>query len=292
VPWWVLAGVALVACALAALGRAIATKGVYALAPRYVSVSQYVLVALVALGALLAARGPRARAVVALVALVLAAPVAAGWSAGVDGMRAWQTARLQARTSLLFIQDFSPRFIRRLDYQWETARSYAEILDRYGYLDPPLARAARPDAFETVALEKDGGRGRIRDAHAVDDRLLVRGEAALAHGRPAHGVLLTVGKGSERRVVGIGEGRSRPAGRPYLHDHLFGEVELDPEEPTGLWRAKVDMTRLPNSRVVYVDAFLVDSGRMRIYPLAQRVSISRDGGRAQVEVLPAAGESR
>lgn len=291
IPWWILAGVALMSCALAALGRAVATKGIYALAPRYVSVSQYVLVALVALGALLALRGARARAVVTVVALVLIAPVAGGWHAGIQGMRAWQTARLQARTSLLFIQDFSPRFIRRLDYQWETARAYAESLDRYAYLDPPLARSLRPDAFEVVSLEEDGVSGRIRAAHAVGDRLLVRGEAALAHGRPAHGVLLTVGDGSERRVVGIGEGRSRPEGRVYLHDHLFGEVELDPDEPTGLWRAKVDLARLPDAPVVHVQAFLVDSGRMRIYPLAQSVSISRGAGRAQVELVPAAGQA-
>ncbi len=291
VPWWVLAGATLVACGLAALGRAVATNGLYALAPRYVSVSQYALVALVALGALLAARGPRARALVLALAVALAMPVLAGWKAGIEGMRAWQTARLQARTSLLFIEEFTPRFVRRLDFGWETVRDSARVLDRYGYLDPPLARSSRPDAFLVAPLEGDAATGRISGAHAAGQRLVVRGDAALAGGRPAHGVLLTVGGGRERRVVGIGEGRSRPLGRAYLHDHLFGEVELDPEEPTGVWKAKVEMARLPGDPVVYVDAFLVDAGRMRLYPLAQRVSFSRADVRVEVEPVPAMGET-
>lgn len=292
IPWFVLAGVALMACALAALGRAVPTNGLYALAPRYVSVSQYVLVALVALGAQLASRGPRARLAVVATALVLLAPVAAGWKAGIHGMRAWQTARLQARTSLLFIREFSPRFIHRLEHDWDTARAGAEVLDRYGYLDPPLARSSRPDAFEVASLDDDAATGRVRGAHMAGNRLVVRGDGALAGGRPAHGVLLTVGDGAERRVVGIGEGRSRPEGRAYLYEHLFGEVELDPDEPTGLWRAKVDLDRLPDAPTVVVQAFLVDSGRMRIYPLEPRISITRGTGRVKIEQLPGAREAR
>ena len=291
VPWLVLAGAALLGCGLAALGRAVPTNGLYALTPRYVSVSQYVLVSLVALGALLAGRGPRARAWVLAVAMALAVPVAAGWKVGIDGMRAWQTARLQARTSLLFIEDFEPRFVHRLDYTWEMARDAARMMDRHGYLDPPLARRARPDAFQVVPLAGDGATGRIRVARAAGEQLVVRGDAALEGGRPAHGVLLTVGDGPERRVVGIGEGRSRPAGRPYLHDHLFGEVELDPEEPTGVWSAKLDLARLPDSPAFHVDAFVVDAGRMRLYPIPQRVSVSRADGRLEVELLPSRGES-
>ena len=286
VPWLVLAGVALAACGLAALGRAIPTNSLYALAPRYVSVSQHVLVALVALGALLASRSPRARVLVTLAAVALAAPVAAGWKAGVDGMRAWQTARLQARTSLVFIRDFEPRFVRRLGLDYETVRIGAEELDRHGYLDPPLARDARPDAFQIAAPGSDGASGGIQRARAAGSQLVIDGDAALGRGRDAHGVLLTVGAEDGRRVVGIGEWRARPAGRLYLHDHLFGEVELDPATPTGLWKAKVDLDRLPDAPAVDVEAFAVDAHRMRLHPLPQRIRVTRSDGALRVERLP------
>jgi hypothetical protein len=123
------------------------------------------------------------------------------------------------------------------------------------------------------------------------DRLVVHGSAALAGDRPAHGVLLTVGERTGRRVVGIGEGRTRPHARqPYLHDHLFNEVELDPDEPVGLWRAKVDLARLPDA-VVRIDAWVVDAGRMLLHPLPQRIVLDRAaGGDGRVRVISRAEE--
>ncbi len=285
-PWIVLAGVTLIACGLTALGRAVPTNALYALAPRYVSVSQYALVALVALGALLATRSPRARLVVVAVAGLLALPVAAGWKAGVDGMVGWQTTRLQARTSLLFIRDFAPRYVKRLDRDYEMVRGPAETLDRYGYLDPPLARDRRPDAFEFAQPGVDGVSGRIDSARVGPGRLSVRGHAALGRGpgREAHGVLLTLGDEGARRVVGIGEGRARPPGRLYRHDHLHGEIELDPAKPTDVWRARVDAAQLPEAPVVHIEAFVVDSDRMRLHPLPQRLRVTRSAGELRVEV--------
>jgi hypothetical protein len=285
-PWIVLAGTTLIACGLAALGRAVPTNALYALAPRYVSVSQYALVALVALGALLACRSPRARVVVVAIAGLLALPVAAGWRAGVDGMGGWQTARLQARTSLLFIRDFAPRYVKRLDRDYAMVRGPAEALDRYGYLDPPLARDRRPDAFEFAQPGADGVSGDIEAARVGPGRLAARGHAALGWrpGREAHGVLLTVGDEGARRVVGIGEGRARPPGRLYRHDHLHGEIELDPAKPTGVWRAKVDVAQLPEAPVVQIEAFVVDADHMRLHPLPQRLRVTRSAGELRVEV--------
>jgi hypothetical protein len=286
VPWLILAGATLVACALAALGRAVPTNGLYALAPRYVSVSQYALVALVALGALLAARGPRSRAVVLAVAVVLAAPVAAGWKVGIQGMRAWQTARLEARTSLLFIRDFAPRYILRLDSDYDAVRANADRMDRHGYLDPPLARDARPDAFEIAEPGGNAADGGIDRARAAGQRLVVHGHAALAPGRNAHGVLLAVQGGQGLRVVAVGEGRSRPAGAVYLHDHLHSEVELDPDAPTGNWKAKLELARLPAAPSVHIEAYAVDAERMRLHRLPQDIRVSRDP-ELRVELVPA-----
>lgn len=286
VSWLVLAGATLVACALAALGRAVPTNGLYALAPRYVSVSEYALVALVALGALLATRGPRSRAVVLVTAIVLAAPVAAGWKAGIRGMRAWQTARLEARTSLIFIRDFAPRYVLRLDSDYDAVRANAERMDRYGYLDPPLARAARPDAFQMAEPGGSAVDAGIDRARASGDRLVVHGHAALAPGRMAHGVLLAVRGGQGLRVVAVGEGRSRPAGAVYLHDHLHSEVELDPDVPTGDWKAKLELAGLPDGPSVRIEAYAVDAERMRLHRLPQDIRVSR-GPTPRVELVPA-----
>jgi hypothetical protein len=286
VPWLVLAGATLVACALAALGRAVPTNGLYALAPRYVSVSEYALVALVGLGALLAARGPRSRAVVLVAAVVLAAPVAAGWKAGVQGMRAWQTARLEARTSLIFIGDFAPRYILRLDSDYAAVRDNADRMDRHGFLDPPLARDARPDAFEMAEPGESAADGGIDRARAAGERLVVHGHAALAPGRTAHGVLLAVRGGRGLRVVAVGEGRSRPAGAVYLHDHLHSEVELDPDVPTGDWKAKLELARLPDAASVHIEAYAVDAERMRLHRLPQDIRVSRAPD-LRVELVPA-----
>jgi hypothetical protein len=286
VPWLVLAGATLVACALAALGRAVPTNGLYALAPRYISVSEYALVALVALGALLATRGPRSRAVVLVTAIVLAAPVAAGWKAGIRGMRAWQTARLEARTSLIFIRDFAPRYIVRLDSDYDAVRNNADRMDRYGYLDPPLARDAQLDAFEIAEPGGQPADGGIDRARAAGERLVVHGRAALAAGRTAHGVLLVVRGGRGPRVVAVGEGRSRPAGAVYLHDHLHSEVELDPDAPTGHWKAKVELARLPASPTILIEAYAVDAERMRLHRLPQDIRVSR-GPELRVERVPA-----
>jgi len=286
VPWLVLAGVTLVACALAALGRAVPTNGLYALAPRYVSVSQYALVALVALAALLAPRGPRSRAVVLAAAVVLAVPVAAGWKVGTRGMRAWQTARLEARTSLVFIRDFAPRYILRLDSAYEAVRDNANRMDRYGYLDPPLARAARPDAFEIAEPGGHAAHGGIDRVRVTGARLVVHGRAALAPGRTAHGVLLVVQGDEGPRVVGVGEGRSRPLGAVYLHDHLHSEVELDSDTPTGNWKAKLELARLPAAPSVHIEAYAVDAERMRLHRLPQDIRVSRDP-ELRVELVPA-----
>jgi hypothetical protein len=286
VPWLVLAGVTLVACALAALGRAVPTNGLYALAPRYVSVSQYALVALVALGALLAPRGPRKRVVVVAVAVALAVPLAAGWLAGARGLRAWQTARLEARTSLLFIRDFEPRYILRLDSSYDAVRDNAERMDRHGYLDPPLARDARPDAFEMAHPAGHAALGGIDRVRAAGERLVVHGRAALARGRTAHGVLLIVRDDAGPRVVGVGDGRSRPEGAVYLHDHLHSEVELDADAPTGRWKAKLDLARLPAAAALHVEAYAVDAERMLLHRLPQDIRVSR-GAELRVALVPA-----
>jgi hypothetical protein len=297
VPWVVLGGVALAACALASLGRALATSGLYALAPRYVSISLYVLLATVALAALLL-RERGARWTPALLAGALICAQAGSWFVGLEGMRMWQQSRLQARTSLLFINHYEPRYVRRLDWDPEYPRAMANLLNRYGYLDPPLSADTKLAHFELSETELAAERGRIDLARATGEQLIVRGRAWLPGDdhRDSHGVLLTVrNPAGQRFVVGVGEGRSQPSFPMGRHDHLFNEIEFPFGEGVGRWKAKVSLSALPASPDVEVEVWAVDAGRMRLHRLAQRIAVRRSGDAVSVETreaLPRAARER
>jgi hypothetical protein len=275
-PWLVLGGAGVAGCALTALGRSgLRLDPDYALVPRYAAISTQLVVALVALSALLLPR--RATA---LAALVLSLALAWAWNAGREGMAVWRDARLHARTSLVYIQHFAPRFAQRLDWSADSARGWATQYDRYGHLDPPLSPEPDLAPFAVDEALAPEGRAEVLRAVVRDGALRVRGRAA------SHGVLLTQrAEGAEPRVLAIGELRT-PAPRHYEHqDHIFNEVARPAAEPER-WDAEIPLAALPPGSRVEIEVWAVDAAAMRVARLARRIVVRRAGERLAVSMEP------
>jgi hypothetical protein len=296
-PWILLGGYAAGLCALAAEGRSAIVVWSYALLPHYVSIALYLLLAALVLWVLmfddLRRRISPSRA--ALYAFLERAPafgagllvvaIGLGWLVGIQGMGEWESARLQARTSLLFLNRFEPRYHRRYDGSAEVGRRMATLLDHYGYLDPPLARDAKLDRF-AVGAPLPAEAGRIQQVTSTPSRVGVRGFAWLPEaGRRADGVLLTARDASGERVaIALGELRGLPVFIISEADHIYNEVQIPGPSERSAWMGRFREVDLPEGGSLDVEAFAVDSKRMRLHRLGGylRVRHSPDGLRAEL----------
>jgi hypothetical protein len=275
-PWLALGGTGVAGCALTAVGRSALIFPDYALVPHYVSVSTQLAVALVALGALLL---PRPAA--ALAAGLLAATQATAWLEGAEGMHVWKQARLHARTALVYIEHFESRVPGRLDIDPAAARSAAELLDRHGFLDPPLARA--PDLSPFAIGRGPAARGPVRV-----ERVRVRGGRLQVRGRgESHGVLLSFREGRRMpRVLALGEGFT-PVRRPaHGWEHVFDFVAEDGSRRDGQWDADIPLAALPPNRSFHIEVWAVDAEAMRVERVRQRIVVRRRARGLDVKLEP------
>ena len=302
-PWLVLGGFAVLACSAAAMGRTVALKWTIALLPHYLTLSTYVLLSTLVLGALVARdlRGrvgaPRAasrwllESAPGFLAGLLVAFQGLQYLIGAAGMAEWESARLQARTSILFINHFEPRESRRLDGIPEVAHRLLNRLDRAGYLHPPLFEDTRLAHFAIAEGALAARDARIVEAKLAGPELLVRGFAWLPEaGRRADGVLLSIrDAGGERRVVALAELEGLPHVAVAEADHIFNALRLPNVESFSPWETRLRLSRLPHRGELELEAWAVDSRRMRVQPLAQRLVLRRAGARPAVEVVEAGG---
>jgi hypothetical protein len=274
-PWLGIGGTAVAACAVTAVGRSSLIFEQYALIPHYVSVSTQLVVALVGLGALLL---PRAAAAVGV--LVLLAMLVPAWQAGAEGMWVWEQARLRARVALVYADHLESRFARRIDWDQTTVRKWAGMLDRHGYLDPPLAKAPTLAPFELEGRAMDSATG-IQQARLRDGMLRVRGLGG------GHGVLLVHrDRAGEARVVALGESWT-PVRRPTAGwEHVFDFVEEHGARDAGRWEAEIPLASLPEGRKLWLEAWAVDARAMRAARLPQRIVLRRRGAKLGAAVEP------
>jgi hypothetical protein len=295
-PWVTLGGVALGLCALAAIGRTAMKGWEYSILPHYISISLYVHLAAVALVALAvrALRGARPPGPLPAAAAGLATALLAwGWGVGAAGMDEWRSGRLQARTSLLYVEHVKPRQRWRLDGSIEVVREMGVILDRHGLLDPPLVSDLGLARFELRDKALPRGDGRIERAvvEPAHGRVVITGFAWLG-ARRADGVLLVIrGDDSERRVLTVAELQGLPVVHIAAHEHAFNFVNLPGAEDFAAFEGRLLPQQLPDGAELEIEAFAVDAERMRLTPLAERVRAQRDGERISLEVLhPPGGE--
>jgi hypothetical protein len=284
-PWVLLGGVSLGMCALAGLGRTAMRGWAYALLPHYVSIALWVPLAAIALWALAvqARRAGRAPgSTPAFAAGVVAAVLLWGWGVGVAGMQEWRSARLQARTSLLFSPHFKPGLRWRLDGSTEVVRAMGAVLDRHGQLAPPLLPDRRLARFAIDETPLDGESAWLDRASGGHGRIALAGHAWLPDAdRRADGVLLVARDAAgEREVIEVFELQGLPRVHIAGHEHAFNHVLLPGAEQFGAFDAEVTVRAFPDGRETEVEAFAVDAERLRVRPLGDRLVVRRSGAEA------------
>jgi hypothetical protein len=273
-PWLGLGGGAIAACAITAVGRSSLIFEEYALIPHYVSVPVQLVAALIGLGALLL---PRSVAITA--GLCFLPTQILGWQAGAEGMWVWEQARLRARTALVYVEHLEPRLPRRIDWDRDAVRKWAGMLDRHGYLDPPLARKPNLLPFEVARGPAELGPVRVERARERDGKLWVRGRGL------SHGVLLTWREGPGLpRTLALGEGFT-PVRRPtFGWEHAFDYVATYGTRRVDRWDAEIPLAELPPRPRFDVEVWVVDSGKMQVERLRQVIEVRRRPGALHVTV--------
>ncbi len=281
-PWLAVGGFAFAACVAAAVGRSALNKWQFGLIPHYLGISTYLIVAIAVLVALwvedVTRRHPGSRALLApLPAFGLGALVAVQlyqWGIGLDGMHEWRLARLHARTSILFIDHLEPRSWGRIDGVPEVGRRLLKRLDAAGFLEPPLLPEPTLDAFD-VAETLPADAARVVRARRRSEDVVVSGFAWLPEAdRRADGVLLV----ADGRVVGIAEVNGFPRTWIEEADHIFNEVRLPGVEESATWRGKIAVVDLPQVAELRLDLYALESDRMRVHPLRERIVLRRAPG--------------
>jgi hypothetical protein len=300
-PWLALGGYGLAASALAGIGRSFYLPWRGALLPHYATLGLVTLVGLVGLLAVLldaagvrvARAGPALRGVLrtapAFAAGLLAGVIVLAGVYGVNGMYEWRSSRLQARTSLLYLQHFQPRYARRLDGQLQVARDYTRLLDDHGLMRPRLAPDLRlRSEFEIEPGELAVEAASVTEAAPRRGGIGLRGFAWLPEaGRRADGVLVTRRDAAgEPWVVALLELHGMPWMAVPRQDHLFNVVWLPGPREFGAFRGSVAQERLPEPGEQELEVWAVDADRMRVRRIAQtlRVRPAGDGG-LEVELL-------
>jgi hypothetical protein len=291
-PWLIFGGYALV-LALAAAWGAGGNGARPALLPRYSSVSLYLCLAALPLAALalealrerVAASRPWLHGALewapAFCAGVLLVVVGLGWLVGVHGMAEWKSARLQARTSLVFLDRFEPRHPERLGVPPQELRRAVGILDAHGYLAASKARGDGIEPYSTgEALPVEAGR--VESAWFDDGRVVLDGFAWLPEpGRRADGVLFTARLAQgPRRVLALAELTGLLLPPIPEHDHIYNDARIPGVDERTAWGAEIPAEVLPGAPRMVVEAFAVDSEAMRLHRLSGSVVVrAGDGGR-------------
>jgi hypothetical protein len=286
-PWLALGGFAMSACLVTAVRHSALDGWRSALIPHHLGVSTYLVLATSVLAALLVGDLARRRSVWAgwlapLPSLALGALVGfhlLQWPLGVEGMREWKSARLQARASILFLDHFEPRYWWRIHGIPEVGRRLLHRLDAAGFLRPPLLERPTLDAFGHGApLPEDVAA--VKRVAVLGRSLRAQGYAWLPDaGRRADGLLLAAGD----RVLAVAAGKGAPRLVVAEADHIFNVVRIPGFEELSPWDAKLAAEAVPGlapGGSVILDLYALDAELMRAHPMATRiwVALDPDGG--------------
>lgn len=293
-PWVLLGGYALL-LAVASPSLLGATRPEDALLPRHSGVSLSLCVATIPLGILaldelrrrLAASRPRLTDALdwapAFVAGILLVAAGLGWLVGGEGMAEWKSARLQARTALVFLDRFEPRHVVRFGASLPEVRRAADILERHGALEPHRASGDGIGPYTVgAALAVDSGR--VERVTTTDTRLALKGFAWLpGPDRRADGVLVTarVGDGP-RRAVALAELEGLVLPPIPEHDYVYNDARIPGIDERATWAVGVAGTSLPAAPLVVLEAFAVDSEVLGLHRIGDPipVRVTPDGMRA------------
>ena len=202
-------------------------------------------------------------------------------------MEIWHISRLQGQAHVMFIEHFEPEPSRILAYSYPEVKRYAPILNRLGYLDPPLVKTLALDQFTVSEKPLPVSKGLLESAERVTsddfDGWLLKGLAIFREpSRPADVVLLTAESAESPGPMIVGTGAIDGTLLPtrYRIDLQFSAMwELLERDPgTWMrWRERLALNALPPERPLTIRAWAFDMQKRKAYPLPQRLILKADG---------------
>lgn len=295
-PWLALGGAALVGMAAVTVGRLNLAGYTRAASIRYVSISQYLSVAVLMLGVLwwqgrrtwsAAWLKPQWGTVLLAVFAGFMLPL---WNYGIQMMQLCREARLQGRAALMFINHWDPQVPWRIDAKAEFPRQQANILNRYDLLDPPLVETLELAQFKPIQTPRPVSQALVSSFEKLPGGdFAISGHARIGT-RPADLVLFTwEAPGHEPLIFAAAEPTVEMVQQAYPNDlELVGRMRPEKTEFCE-WSQTLRLEDLgfatrSDLKEVQVRAWVFDVERRKAYRIDGEWRISRAG-----KVLPVAG---
>jgi len=235
-PWMALGGAVMVGLAAVTAGR-MHTSVSRAASIRYVSISQYLAIAVLMLAVLwwrqtsLKGLHVHKKELGGILVGVFAGFMIPAWSFGFQMMTLIKEGRLQGQAALLFINHFEPLAYHRIDATVDFARKWANVLDGYGLMDPPLVKTLELEQFSPNHKDRPIKEAAVEGFVANETGgYRINGFAQL-EGRTADAVLLTWETVSQPAMIfALVEPTREMIPHPYPNDlELVGRVRPHPK---------------------------------------------------------------
>jgi len=263
-----------------------------AVTPRYLAVSQYLLVSMLALPFVLGSRRPgdsgddaSSKLGVAAAAMLSAFIVAQipVWQYGLHLTDVWHHARRQAQALVLFLPHIKPDNVEVLDKESKTWHCIDAVhtLNNLGLLKFKPLESPELKWFARDAKPLDAGKASIVTAAFREDGAVeLSGNARFGVTEPADAVLITQGD----RVIALGQPEPRNALRVYGLDYEFANMENVPVASMFPWRAVIPAAAIAPgpSRL---DAWALNVTDRRIARLTTGLLIDTTAKTVEVEEL-------
>ena len=258
-PWLALGGYAVVSIFLVSLGRS-NFGSARVLSPRYLTISNYLIVACVVLSALLLSRN-RAFSSKLRGCVRCAGPLLVGiflviqgwnWLYGYRGLQLWNAARWQSLAGYFF-REFAPsEHPARLDYTPNYAQEQLDRLVDLGQLRlPPPISKEELSRFRISSHQIDETFGGLIRVSAITNPVrgwLIDGFSDIQKNinRVPDAVLFTTGP--ERTIIGFAEPAHTPLYYYMQQDFEFSDLNLPNRETRNRWSGTICSDRLPVER--------------------------------------------
>ncbi len=262
-----------------------------AVTPRYLAVSQYVLVSMLALPLILGRRrseesdhhesSPSGMVAATLLAAFMMAQIPV-WQYGLHLTNVWYHARRQAQALVLFLPHIKPESLKVLDKDsknWHCINAINTLISldllKFKPLKSPelkwFNRNARPLGTEKASIDK----AEFRE----DGALELSGIARFSVTQPADAVLITQGD----KVIALGQPAPRNVLRIYGLDCEFSNIDDMPASAIYPWKTVIPAAALPSGSS-NLEAWALNVAKMQIAKLNTSLSVDISSMKVQIEI--------
>lgn len=263
-----------------------------AVTPRYLAVSQYLLVSMLALPFVLGSPrsgesgdGGSSKPGVVAAALLSAFIVAQipVWQYGLHLTNVWHHARRQAQALVLFLPYIKPDNLAVLDKESKNWHCIDQIntLKNLGLLNFKPLESPELKWFTRDATPLDAGKASVvAAAFREDGAIVLSGNARFGVTEPADAVLITQGD----RVIALGQPAPRNVLRVYGLDYEFANVDNMPVAAMFPWRAVIPAAAIagdPSS----LEAWALNAADLRIARLGAKLRVDAIAKKVELEEL-------